>query len=329
MADSQSTKTCARCKQDKSTLEFYRSNQTKDGLQVYCKPCSKIINDASLKKPKKCRRCKQPRDKNDGVHGLCSACLLDDSNGMRKCTECKKTLPLTLFTATRTKCRNCSNDINAKHYKTPRGLAASKRAYHKYKHRKKCRWCRKEFPRESFTHKWFCPACLELTVKGVRICQKCGTEIGRRELCPKCDGDKIVDEKVKHREYNRSHNQTRNNQNVNPEQRKVVAARYYQNNKHKFRARGAVHRAIERGLLADPATLLCSCGEPATQYHHHSYDKEHWLDVEPKCNKCHGEIHRLSPDTFRKRTPSASTPPNANISNFPDTKPPTSRTARD
>ena len=53
----------------------------------------------------------------------------------------------------------------------------------------------------------------------------------------------------------------------------------------RIEASNAVGRAIRRGALADPKTLLClDCGVPAQVYDHYlGYDPEHWLDVQPVC----------------------------------------------
>lgn len=56
----------------------------------------------------------------------------------------------------------------------------------------------------------------------------------------------------------------------------------------KRQAAHAVCYAVAKSLL--PAISSCSCSDCHTQaeeYHHESYEKEHWLDVTPLCRKCH------------------------------------------
>jgi formylmethanofuran dehydrogenase subunit E len=62
----------------------------------------------------------------------------------------------------------------------------------------------------------------------------------------------------------------------------------YDKNKEKFRAKSAVQRAIKKGLMPRVSELTCdNCGEPAVEYHHESYAKEHQLNVIPLCKQCH------------------------------------------
>ncbi len=57
------------------------------------------------------------------------------------------------------------------------------------------------------------------------------------------------------------------------------------------KAISAVNYAVKTGKLPRPDTLQCSCGKQAQEYHHYKgYAKKHWLDVIPKCIKCHKNI---------------------------------------
>lgn len=60
------------------------------------------------------------------------------------------------------------------------------------------------------------------------------------------------------------------------------------------RAHYAVNKAVERGELPHPSTVQClRCGKPAEDYHHHhGYQPESWLDVEPYCTSCHLNVER-------------------------------------
>lgn len=60
----------------------------------------------------------------------------------------------------------------------------------------------------------------------------------------------------------------------------------------KERAGQAVKYAIRMNRLAKPSTFVCKCGQPAQIYHHASYAKEHVLDVEPLCRRCHTILHK-------------------------------------
>lgn len=236
---------------------------------------------------------------------MCSKCLGDEKSGFKFCAGCCLSLPIAEFTPKQSKCRKCINARNAKHYKSESGRAAHRRAYHKHFPVKKCKSCLVEYPRDKFDGKLACPDCLALASQGLRKCRQCGSVISAScRRCPSCENDKIRKDRIASRISSR--NRKRTTGKMDPDRRKIVCARYYRKNKNKFRARNAVHRAVKRGLLPDPRTLLCSCGKQADQYHHESYDKEHWLDVTAKCTYCHGNIHRLPPDTFRKRTPSGS-----------------------
>ena len=56
------------------------------------------------------------------------------------------------------------------------------------------------------------------------------------------------------------------------------------------RASGAVGQAIRQGKLPHPTTLRCmDCGATATCYDHYlGYAREHWLDVQPVCDRHNG-----------------------------------------
>ena len=100
------------------------------------------------------------------------------------------------------------------------------------------------------------------------------------------------------------------------EKGKVVHKRYQQSEKGKaarrtakknfnarnpnyVKAKAAVNNAVRDGKLPGVNTLLCSyCPNPAQQYHHPSYEPEHWLDVLPACIKCHKNIHKDDKDVY-------------------------------
>lgn len=56
------------------------------------------------------------------------------------------------------------------------------------------------------------------------------------------------------------------------------------------KAKNAVGHAVAAGKMSKVDSLQCShCSAQAQEYHHHKgYAKEHWFDVIPLCDKCHG-----------------------------------------
>jgi hypothetical protein len=61
----------------------------------------------------------------------------------------------------------------------------------------------------------------------------------------------------------------------------------------RLRAREFVHNEVRAGRIPPIKTQLCTdCGKQASQYHHNSYEREHWADVIPLCYRCHGKRHR-------------------------------------
>ena len=75
---------------------------------------------------------------------------------------------------------------------------------------------------------------------------------------------------------------------------------YSERNPDKVRAHRAVHNALKTGRMAPASACVCAdCYKsPATDLHHHSYEKEHWLDVIPLCRSCH-HIRHNQPDLFQ------------------------------
>jgi hypothetical protein len=60
----------------------------------------------------------------------------------------------------------------------------------------------------------------------------------------------------------------------------------------KRKAARAVHYAVTKGELPPVTSCACAdCDVQAEEYHHESYEKEHWLDVDPLCRRCHMVRH--------------------------------------
>jgi len=66
---------------------------------------------------------------------------------------------------------------------------------------------------------------------------------------------------------------------------------YYRLHLDHYKAKDAINHAIRDGKLLPALHYWCSCGKQAEQYHHWSYEPEHWFDVIPVCHKCHVHIH--------------------------------------
>lgn len=106
---------------------------------------------------------------------------------------------------------------------------------------------------------------------------------------------------AKNRDYNKTPAGKRSTNNAGKryrtgdhwkEVRREKEARYYKNSHDKKRARGTVSQAASEGRLPPIATLSCVlCGNNAQEYHHHSYEREYWLDVIPLCKTCHNKVH--------------------------------------
>ena len=63
----------------------------------------------------------------------------------------------------------------------------------------------------------------------------------------------------------------------------------------KFQAIQAVRSAIDHFRLKPVSDCLCAkCGMTAKEYHHWSYNPEHWTNVIPLCKVCHTGLHRMS-----------------------------------
>lgn len=67
---------------------------------------------------------------------------------------------------------------------------------------------------------------------------------------------------------------------------------YNEANPSRRDAVNAVNRKVAAGELPAPRTLDCRvCGNQASDYHHPSYERQHWLFVVPLCRSCHKLIH--------------------------------------
>lgn len=84
--------------------------------------------------------------------------------------------------------------------------------------------------------------------------------------------------------------------NKNPdrylEQQRIRVANYKKKYPEKISAKQAVQRALKSGKLVKSSKCEICGGEAAIQAHHHSYEKQYWLDVKWVCQQCHNNIHK-------------------------------------
>jgi hypothetical protein len=81
--DTQTVKTCSRCKMEKPVPQYSRNGRNRDGLQNYCKQCHRAWYDAEHKRRFEaalalghftCRRCKQTTPVEHVVKSLGNVC---------------------------------------------------------------------------------------------------------------------------------------------------------------------------------------------------------------------------------------------------------------
>lgn len=78
----------------------------------------------------------------------------------------------------------------------------------------------------------------------------------------------------------------------NPEPMRQRAINYGKRHPLRRQAVNAVNTAIASGRMPRADTRDCAkCDKSAKEYHHWSYEPEHWLDVIPLCRSCHRLIH--------------------------------------
>jgi len=140
----------------------------------------------------------------------------------------------------------------------------------------------------------------------MKSCRKCGMLLelsafyvhprmadGHLNICKECTKDRI-------RRYSTGNPIVLERERARSKQphRREANAQWAAANRHKVNASKAVHRAVKRGELAPASACECQdCGRPAAVLHHHSYEREHWLDVVPLCKPCHG-IRHAHPQRF-------------------------------
>lgn len=135
----------------------------------------------------------------------------------------------------------------------------------------------------------------------LKVCTKCGeskplTEFHQRgkSLRPACKACTNAQNRSIYEKNHDNHLETKRRYRLeNPGARRETVRAYDDRHREKRKAHAAVKHEINRGGLPRAADCTCYlCGEPAAIYHHHSYARQHWLDVKPMCRVCHGKEHR-------------------------------------
>jgi hypothetical protein len=169
------------------------------------------------------------------------------------------------------------------------------------KYRSKCASCNIK-PRTK--ERW------NLRSKGMKRCIDCGetkpfSEFysdkrkadGCKHVCKQCFGATVAEYRKTERGYNvllkskRRHRATEHWR----ETHRLYMKRVRDEGRHAEHetARHAVNWAVATGALPSIHTRQCAdCGGAAQEYHHESYERDHWLNVIPLCGSCHIRRHK-------------------------------------
>lgn len=78
-----------------------------------------------------------------------------------------------------------------------------------------------------------------------------------------------------------------------PAASKVSSEEFREIREDMYRSEKMLYIAIKEGKIPKASSLICRCGNPAKEYHHHNgYSAGKELDVVPLCRTCHGQEHR-------------------------------------
>ena len=123
-----------------------------------------------------------------------------------------------------------------------------------------------------------------------------------KKLCRGCELSKNTDEFYRHKGAKDGYrnlcipcykSQCKSYYSANSKSIKSRVSQYAIDNAEKIKAKGAVYTATKSGNMPRAGKLDCQrCAGRATEYHHWSYEKEHWLSVVPLCRSCHKIVHR-------------------------------------
>lgn len=150
---------------------------------------------------------------------------------------------------------------------------------------------------------------MELLASGKKRCSMCrevlpldsfydgkDTRDGKRSECKSCFNRDIM-ERRKTPQGHAVFIRAKRKYNAQPESRQKhteymrnvrTTGRWYKQEN----ARKRLWDAVLRNGFPRPTEHKCAnCGAQAQEYHHESYEREHWLDVVPLCRKCHRSRH--------------------------------------
>lgn len=152
----------------------------------------------------------------------------------------------------------------------------------------------------------------------MKTCSRCGTtkeDSGfrpKRAVCKDCCNEQRRAERAnnpvylaQHREYERKRREENPERNLelsrerykrDGEKRREAARKARRENPLREKAHAVVRLAVDRGDLPPAWSMVCDvCQEAqAVDWHHHSYEQEHWMDVKAVCAACHGREHRMA-----------------------------------
>lgn len=172
--------------------------------------------------------------------------------------------------------------------------------------RKLCAVCGTEFITKNANYKYCCAECREAYFKG----KQAEYSARYRERNPEAARASAQAYRQRNLEMaqERSRQSMRQWREVNGEESRAQAKAYYQRNaedrrayqkqyreanRERVAAQWAVTTAIRRGDLLPAKTQVCvRCGDSATEYHHWSYERDCWLQVEAMCPTCHARADR-------------------------------------
>src|SRR5258707_1397428 len=86
----------------------------------------------------------------------------------------------------------------------------------------------------------------------------------------------------------------KNHPGVVKESHRIHSKKYGLRHPERIKARNAIANEVRRGRIPSPSTqqcVICKVRQAKHYHHHKGYEKIHWLDVIPVCNKCHNSIH--------------------------------------
>lgn len=148
-----------------------------------------------------------------------------------------------------------------------------------------CKECRSKTAKQRYAN----PDKRERQLTQQRERYKSDSEVrkAKKEYVEKYRSDS--ENKAKYIEYNERYRKTPKGKEVH----KISHAKCVARNPEKIKAKSVVNNAVQKGELRPISTQKCrDCGSQAQNYHHWSYEPEHWLDVTPLCRQCHVDVHK-------------------------------------